>query len=109
MIGRSQGRATDQKQKSPLQRLVRLIIFAMVISAVAQELSKPAADRTWHGQVWRYVPYDFRLPTWERVRDSLWAPDNPQLLTHRAFGVGWAVNLGRIYAQLKSIVQPEDS
>jgi hypothetical protein len=77
-MSRSKGRLTVQKQKSPLKRFTRLIIFAMVVSAVAQELSKPAAERTWHGQVWRFVPYDFRLPTWERVRHSWWAPDNPK-------------------------------
>jgi hypothetical protein len=106
MMSRSKGHSTARKQKSPLKLLVRLTIFAMVVSALTKELSKPAAERTWHGEVWRFVPYDFRVPTWARLRDSLWAPDNPHLFTDRVFGVGWNVNFGRIYSVLKSIAQP---
>jgi Family of unknown function (DUF5808) len=108
MMSRSKGRSRGRKPKSPLQQLARLIMIAMVISAVWQELSKPAAERTWQGRVWRFVPYDFRLPTWERVRESLWAPDNPHIVIPRVFGVGWTVNVGRVYAVLKSLVQPKD-
>jgi hypothetical protein len=42
-----------------------------------------------------FVPYDFRMPTVERIRSAYWNPDAP-LLTSKAFGVGWAVNLGAI-------------
>jgi hypothetical protein len=90
-----------------VRRLARLISVAMVISAVGQELSKPAEERSWQGTVWRFVPYDFRPPTWARLRDSLWAPDNPQLFTPRVFGVGWTVNLGRVYALLTSMTRPD--
>jgi hypothetical protein len=85
-----------------VRRLARMISFAMVISAIGQELSKPAEERSWQGQVWRVVPYDFRVPTWARLRDSLWAPDNPQLFPPRVFGVGWSINFGRVYALLRS-------
>jgi Family of unknown function (DUF5808) len=101
-MSRSKDRSTAGKRRSSLRRLARLISFAMVISAIGQELSKPAEERSWQGQVWRVVPYDFRPPTWARLRDSLWAPDNPQLFPPRAFGVGWGINLGRVYALLKS-------
>jgi Family of unknown function (DUF5808) len=109
MMSRSKGRSGGRKPKSPLQQLARLIMIAMVISAVWQELSKPAAERTWQGRVWRFVPYDFRLPTWARVRETLWAPDNPHIVIPRVFGVGWTVNVGRVYAVVKSLVQPKDS
>ena len=106
MMSRSKGRSATRKQKSPLKRLLQLTTFAMVVSALTKELSKPAAERTWEGEIWRFVPYDFRAPTWARVRDSLWAPDNPHLFTDRVFGVGWNINFGRIYAVLKSFGQP---
>ena len=54
---------TVQKQKSPLKRFTRLIIFAMVVSAVAQELSKPAAERTWHPNV--------LAPKWARLMEDI--------------------------------------
>jgi hypothetical protein len=107
MMSRSKDRSTAGKRKSSLRRLARLISFAMVISALAQELSKPAEERTWQGRVWRVAPYDFRPPTWARLRSSLWAPDNPQIFTPRVFGVGWAINMGRVYALLRSAVSPE--
>ena len=106
MINPAKGRVA--RRKSPLRRVVRPIVFAMVISAVMQELAKPAEERTWQGRVWRYVPYDFRPPTWARIRNSLWAPNRPELFTPRVFGVGWAVNFGRVYAILRSLVQPAD-
>jgi Family of unknown function (DUF5808) len=85
-----------------------LIAVAMLISALGREFSKPAAERTWQGKVWQVVPYDFRPPTWERVRERMWAPDRPGLLSPQVFGVGWTVNLGRAYALLRSIVRPQD-
>jgi len=60
-----------------------------------QELKKPAKERTWHEKVAEFVPYDFRMPTTERIRSAYWNPDAP-LLTAKAFGVGWAVNLGAL-------------
>jgi hypothetical protein len=86
-----------------------MVSLAMLVSAVGRELRKPAAERTWQGKVWHVVPYDLRLPTWARVRDSVWAPDNPQLFPPRVFGVGWSVNLGRAYALLTSAAHPSTS
>lgn len=108
MITRSKDHSTKQNKKKPLSRLVRMIAFAMLVSALRREISKPAAERTWHGKVWQVVPYDFRPPTWARVRERMWAPDTPGLITPNVFGVGWTVNLGRTYAVLTSILRPED-
>jgi hypothetical protein len=78
-----------------LRRLVRLAALGLVAAAVAQEMSKPEPERTWHGKVLAFVPYDFRPPTWERIRRAYWNKDDPRLFTERVFGVGWAVNLYR--------------
>jgi hypothetical protein len=78
-----------------LRRLFRAAVFGVVVAAVATELSKPAEERTWHGKVLGYVPYDFRPPTWRRIRDAYWNPQSDHLLSDRVFGVGWAVNLYR--------------
>jgi hypothetical protein len=80
----------------------------MLISALGREFSKPAAERTWQGKVWQGVPYDFRHPSWARVREHMWAADRPGLIAPTVFGVGWTLSLGRAYARLRSIVRPED-
>jgi hypothetical protein len=78
-----------------LRRLVRFAAFGLVVAAVATELSKPEPERTWEGRVFGLVPYDFRPPTWQRIRDAYWNPDSDHLFSDRVFGVGWAVNLHR--------------
>ena len=67
----------------------------LVAAAVGTELLKPRRKRTWHGRV-AGVPYDFRRPTRRRVKARWWNPDDPRVLTPRAFGVGWDVNVGRL-------------
>jgi hypothetical protein len=76
-----------------VRRLVRLTAFGLVVAAVATELSKPEPERTWEGRVLGVVPYDFRPPTWDRIRDAYWNPRSDSLFSDRVFGVGWAVNL----------------
>ena len=41
------------------------------------------------------VPYDFRPPTYEKIRAAYWNPNSDELFSDRVFGVGWAVNLHR--------------
>jgi hypothetical protein len=85
-----------------IRRLARLTAIALVIGAVATELSKPESERTWHGRVIGVVPYDFRPPTWERIRDAYWNPQSDSLFSDRVFGVGWAINLHRAKILLES-------
>jgi hypothetical protein len=78
-----------------IRRLVRFTAFGLVVAAVATELAKPESERTWEGRVFGLVPYDFRPPTWQRIRDAYWNPSSDHLLSDRVFGVGWAINLHR--------------
>src|ERR1700694_5346597 len=78
-----------------IRRLVRFTAFGLVVAAVATELAKPESERTWEGRVFGLVPYDFRPPTWQLIRDAYWNPNSDHLLSDRAFGVGWAINLHR--------------
>jgi hypothetical protein len=78
-----------------IRRLVRFTTFALVAAAVATELAKPAPERTWHGKVLGVVPYDFRPPTWQKIREAYWNPESDRLISDRVFGVGWALNLYR--------------
>ena len=76
-----------------VRRLARFTAFGLVVAALATELTKPEEERTWEGRVFGVVPYDFRPPTWQRIRDAYWNPDSEHLFSDRVFGVGWAVNL----------------
>ncbi len=78
-----------------VRRAIRVAVVALVVAAVATELSKPQEERTWHGRVLGYVPYDFRPPTWEKIRAAYWNPDSDVLFSDRVFGVGWAINFHR--------------
>ena len=39
------------------------------------------------------VPYDWRPPTLARIRSRWWNADDARLLTPKAYGWGWDVNL----------------
>lgn len=88
-----------------IRRLTRVVVFGLVVAAVATELSKPEEERTWHGRVLDVVPYDFRPPTLQRIRDAYWNPESNQLFSDRVFGVGWAVNLHRAKTLLEEAFQ----
>ena len=47
------------------------------------------------------VPYDFRFPTLSRLKERLWNPDDPRLITPRAFGIGWSVNAYELMRRLR--------
>ena len=75
-----------------LVRLIRTLMWLAFAAAIYQELKKPPEARTWNGKVAGTVPYDFRLPTLERLREAYWNPDSDQLFSDKVLGVGWALN-----------------
>jgi uncharacterized protein DUF5808 len=81
-------------------RLVRAAALFLTLAAVAQELSKPEGQRTWHGRV-AGVPYDFRFPTPKRFRDAYWNPNDDRIFTDRVVGIGWAINFAQLVARLR--------
>jgi hypothetical protein len=83
--------------------LVRTAIWLAFFAAIYQELKKPAAERTWHGKVAGVVPYDFRLPDLQRVKEAYWSPDSDVLFTEKVIGVGWSVNLPVAMRKLSAI------
>jgi hypothetical protein len=87
-----------------LMRLIRTLAWMAFAAAIYQELKKPPEARTWNGKVAGTVPYDFRLPTLDRLRDAYWNPDSEQLFSERVFGVGWAVNIPVAARKLSEIV-----
>lgn len=86
----------------PVAPLVVAGLAGLVGAAVLKELRLPEEERTWHGFVAGVVPYDFRPPTLDRLRETLWDPAGPALKP-RVFGVGWSLNLGRLVADARTL------
>ena len=86
-----------------IRRLFRFVAFTLLAAAIATELAKPPAERTWHGRVLDTVPYDFRPPTWQRIRDAYWNPNSDRLFNDRVFGVGCAINLYRAKTLMEDV------
>ena len=84
------------EQRRGLQQLIRLVTFGLFIAAATKELRQPAGNRTWHGVVAGFIPYDFRLPSIARVRERIWDPEGEHLVNPQVFGVGWTVNAGKV-------------
>jgi hypothetical protein len=87
-----------------LLKLIRTLAWLAFAAAIYQELRKPPEARTWNGKVAGVVPYDFRVPTLDRLREAYWAPDSDQLVSENVFGVGWAVNIPVAARKLSEIV-----
>ena len=90
-----------RKRRSGIQDVIRLVMLALTVAAVVKELRTPAAERTWHGVVAGFVPYDFRVPTLARFRERVWNPEGEHLISPHVFGVGWTVNVGKVVAMVR--------
>lgn len=86
-----------------LIRTIRTLFWVSLIAALYQELRKPPAARTWHGKVAGVIPYDFRVPTLERLKSAYWDPSSDTVFTDRVFGVGWAINIPVAIRKLNEI------
>ncbi len=83
-------------------RLIQAAALTITIAAVCQEMEKPKEERHWHGKI-GVIPYDFRLPTIERLKESYWNPDNSRIFTSEALGIGWAINFYALLEKLRQI------
>ena len=83
-------------------RLVQATAITVAIAAVCQEMEKPSEERRWHGKL-GFIPYDFRLPTIERFRESYWNKDNSRIFTPEAWGIGWGINLHALLEKMRII------
>ena len=70
---------------------ITLLLF-FVGAAIVQQLQRPPEERTWYGKI-AGIPYDFRLPTAERIRDTFWNKNTSKIFLPQVFGIGWSINL----------------
>jgi hypothetical protein len=86
-------------------RMLQATVITLALVAVCQELEKPKEERHWYGRVAGFIPYDFRLPTWERIREACWNPYENRIIVPRVFGIGWAINFYALLERLRLIGQ----
>jgi len=94
--------STDQKKRSGNWKPLKILALGLVVAALIKELRLPKEDRTWHGALGGFVPYDFRMPTVERIKNTFWNPDG-SIIANRPFGVGWTINFGAVVAKVRSL------
>jgi hypothetical protein len=92
------------RKLSVLQWVPMTLSLAAIALAIAKELGKPARQRTWHGRMLGFIPYELRPPTLERIKASLWNPNDSNLMTGQPFGVGWSINFYPLVEQLRRSV-----
>ena len=82
-----------RKKQQPTAGDVMVIIGVAALkgSALREQLQMPPEERTWHGALFN-IPYDFRRPTIERLRETFWNKDTARVLVPQFFGMGWSIN-----------------
>ena len=91
-----------KRRRSDGMKPLKLLAAVLAIAAVIKELRLPKEERTWHGALGGFVPYDFRRPTVEKIKRTFWNPDGA-IVVNRVFGVGWTINLGAVVAKVGSL------
>ena len=81
-----------KKTASPMNGLFSLLILIYIAIAITQQLRRPPEERTWYGKI-AGIPYDFRIPTAERIRATYWNKDTSKIFLPQAFGIGWGINM----------------
>ena len=81
-----------KKTASPINFIFGILTLIYVAIAITQQLQRPPQERTWHGKI-AGIPYDFRIPTAERIRATVWNKDTSQIFLPQAFGIGWSINI----------------
>ncbi|HEY3063589.1 MAG TPA: DUF5808 domain-containing protein [Chloroflexota bacterium] len=90
--------------RNGLQNLARLVGLGLLVASVVRELRLPKEERTWHGVVFGWVPYDLRPPTYGRLKAALWNPQDSHVVVPTALGVGWTVNLAALRTRLSRVL-----
>lgn len=83
-------------------RIAQAAIITVTLAAVCQEMEKPREERDWHGKV-GIIPYDFRLPTIERIKNGYWNSESTKIFSPEVFGIGWAINFHALMEKMRII------
>ena len=68
-----------------------LLATILVGASIWEQLHLPPEQRTWQGRIIG-IPYDFRWPTIERIREKVWNNSTSCIIMPHIFGIGWSIN-----------------
>jgi hypothetical protein len=86
----------NKKNTRILSTTLSAVGLILVGVAILDQLRQPPEQRTWQGHVFG-IPYDFRVPTVERIRAKVWNKNTSQILMPHVFGVGWSINFHPLF------------
>lgn len=92
-----------------LIRMAQVAVVTFALIAVCQEMEMPKKQRKWHGRAASIIPYDFRIPTLERLSEAFWNPYETRVFSPTVFGLGWAINFHALFEDLRFLRQPDVS
>ncbi|MFC2032765.1 DUF5808 domain-containing protein [Chloroflexota bacterium] len=90
-------------------RVIQAAAITLAVSAICQELEKPKIERNWYGKIAGFVPYDFRMSTIAKLKESWWNSYDSRVFTPRVFGIGWAINFPALLERLGVFMQDDVS
>ena len=76
----------------PTNMIFGILLLVYVAIAITEQLQRPPEERTWNGKI-AGIPYDFRLPTVDRIRATYWNKDTSKIFLPQVFGIGWSINM----------------
>ena len=68
------------------------ILKVAIVAVFAATAVHAYRERKSHGSYYG-IPFDFRIPTVDRVQQRMWNPNDPRVITPTVFGAGWSINL----------------
>jgi hypothetical protein len=84
------------KSKTAIKTIFGMIAAGFVAAAIWDQLHRPPAERTWYATVFN-VPYDFRMPTRERLGATFWNKEDARVVVpHAPIDMGWSINVSSL-------------
>ena len=95
---------TLRREIGALGWILRTVTLGLAAAAIYKELQLPADKRTWHGRLFDFVPYDFRIPTPRKLITPAGIRTRATIFSEQPFGVGWTVNFGALLPTLRGLI-----
>ncbi len=92
-----------------LRAALKVMGIGLAVAAVVQELRKEPDERTWRGRLTCSIPYDFTIPSVERIKEAYWNTQDDHIITDRVLGVGWGVNLHALLRRMGCCQNPSEA
>ncbi len=84
-------------------RIFGFVAALVAVVAVVDQLGRKPENRDWNGSVLG-VPYDYRLPTVDRLVARVWNPDDERIVVPIVIGVGWTINLYQVKRKIQLLI-----